>query len=165
MDPRQFLEVILKPNVAEALEKFKDLRSNFNAVATADAMAAHIFYWAKKREVLEVAHIKDDLNYRLELRRLNAHMALLFDVAKALKHVELERGNPMVKAASEVDVRSFGYGEGGYGVGPYGGGPQVSVFIEGRKIQLASLFHGAIEVYELILNRMESWLAASDTAK
>lgn len=61
------------------------------------------------------------------LAQRDGHFALLRNIAKALKHVRLDRGTPRIKSAGQVISRPIGYGEGIYGAGRYGGPVQVVV--------------------------------------
>jgi hypothetical protein len=129
MTPREFLNAIVKPNVAEFHGNFEDMRRAFNAVAAVDALAAHLYVWAKANAIVSpaVSSSGDDTVYRAALATRDSDFALLRDVAKAQKHVRLTRGNPQVSGADQISARSIGFGEGGFGEGRFGGPPQVIV--------------------------------------
>jgi hypothetical protein len=80
--------------------------------------------------------------------RNRANVALIHDVAKALKHGELT-GKSQVKTAAEVAPRPFSFGE-----GAYGGSPQISIFIAGRKVQLSRALRKTIDFYRSEMNRL-----------
>jgi hypothetical protein len=130
MTPREFLYQIVRPNLAEFTQNYGDLRHAFNAIAAVDALAAHIHIWTKANAPNLASH-GDDTAYRGELARQNPQFALLRDVAKAQKHVHLDRGTPQIKNTDNVTARVIGFGEGGYGEGRYGGPPQVIVDLPG----------------------------------
>lgn len=153
MTPREYLALVVLPNLAEFDEDHSDPRRAYNAIQSADALAAHIFYWCTRHAPEEVRGYKDDSAFRIDMGRSRANVKLLHDIAKALKHVELN-GKSQVRTAAEVTPRPFGYGEGGYGVGPYGGGPQVSVVVDGSKVQISLTLRTAVEFYASELDRL-----------
>ena len=99
----------MKPNVEE-LKASSGLRHAYNAVAAVDALAAHIFTWLHKHAPVAVATCKDDTQYREQLARTSDDFVLLRDLAKALKHVELMWGKPVVTAAAQLTSRQLGWG-------------------------------------------------------
>ena len=127
MTPREYLEAVVRPNVADFHNHFADLRLAHNAVSAVDALAAYLFVWAHSNAPAAVASAKDDSHYRETLAKRDRSFALLRDIAKALKHVHLTRHNPQVAHADQVTSRAIGYGEGGYGEGHFGGVEQVVV--------------------------------------
>ena len=105
MTLRDFLHLIVRPNLAEFLAKPDDLRLAFNAVAAVDTLAAHMFRWALDNRPAAVAGLKDDDGmYRQRLATKNADFDLVFQVAKASKHVRLTRGKniPPVRCVDQV---------------------------------------------------------------
>ncbi|WAJ30626.1 hypothetical protein [Antarcticirhabdus aurantiaca] len=147
MTPREFLRLVVRPNVAEAEADVSDVRLTYNAVMAVDALAAHVFHWCKKHDPERVRGLVDDTWFRAECGKNRANVQMLHDLAKASKHVELERGKPTIKTFADVQPRGFGYGEGVYGGGPYGGGDQVSVMVDGAKIQVGWLMRQTIDFY------------------
>jgi hypothetical protein len=127
MTPREFLETVLRPNVEDFHTHFADVRHAHNAISTTDALAAHLYFWAKTNAPAAVASSRNDSAYREELAKRNNDFRLLRDIAKAQKHVRLLQGCPLISDAAKVRSRSIGYGEGGYGQGRYGGVEQVVV--------------------------------------
>lgn len=127
MTPREFLDAVVRPNVAAFRVDFADLRHAYNAVAAVDALAAHMYGWLKANAPDAVAGIKDDSGYRDALAKRDADFALLRDVAKAQKHVHLTRGAPAVTRADQVASQPVGWGRGGFGKGRWGGPKQVLV--------------------------------------
>jgi hypothetical protein len=125
--PRQFLQVVVLPNVLDFHQNYGELRYAYNAIAAVDALAAHLYVWATVNAPTTVATSSDDTAYRATLAARDHNFALLRDIAKALKHVRLTRGSPSVTHASQVTSRPIGYGEGGFGAGRYGGPSQVVV--------------------------------------
>jgi hypothetical protein len=109
MTPREFLEQVVRPNVEE-LKASSSLRHAYNAVAAVDALAAHIFNWLRQHVPAAVATCKNDTEYRDLLARTHGDFALLRDLAKALKHVELMWGKPVVTAAAQMTSRQLGWG-------------------------------------------------------
>jgi len=94
--PREFLQIVVRPNIEDFHTHFADLRRAHNAISTLDALAAHLYVWATERaqHAPAVASLKDDSAYRAELAKSNLDFALLRDIAKAQKHVCLIQGNP-----------------------------------------------------------------------
>ena len=128
MTPRKFLDTIVRLDVADLHEKYDDLRKAQHAIASVDALAAHMFVWAKTNKPAAVP-MGDDSAYRQQLAVAHPVFGLLRDIAKAQKHVHLTRHNPQVTDVSQVTSRTIGWGEGGYGEGRYGGVQQVVVDI------------------------------------
>lgn len=153
MNPREFLQRVVKPNLEALTENPLSFRHMYNAVLSVDALAAHVFSWWEKHSPQETDG-SSDLLYRKESGKTRSDVRLLHEIAKAAKHVELTRGTPSIKAISEVRPRSFGYGEGGYGVGPYGGGTQISVIVDDTKIQITSVLTSTIVFYEQEMDRL-----------
>lgn len=153
MRPREYLALVILPNIAEFDEDHSDPRRAYNAIQSTDALAAHIFYWCCRHAPDEVRGYRDDSAFRIDMGRSRANVKLLHDIAKALKHVELT-SKSLVKTAAEVTPRPFGCGESGYGVGPYGGGPQVSVVADGSKVQISLTLRTAIEFYVSEMDRL-----------
>jgi hypothetical protein len=60
MTPREFLDEVVRPNVAEFNVNFGSLRTAYNAVAAVDALAAHIYWWCKTNSSAEVKGDRDD---------------------------------------------------------------------------------------------------------
>ena len=121
--------MVVRPNFDEFHNNFADSRRAYNAIAAADALAAHLYVWAKTNAPNKVATAGDDSAFRAVLANRDHNFSLLRDIAKALKHVRLTKGSPQVNSASQVVSRPIGYGEGGFGAGRYGGPEQVIVDI------------------------------------
>lgn len=126
MGPREFNAEVVAKNIADFHADYASLRLAFNAVASVDALAAHLCEWCRANAPHELAG-GDDTAYREALARRNSSFELLRDVAKAQKHVRLTRGNPKVNLASQTSSRGVGFGEGGFGLGRYGGPEQVVI--------------------------------------
>ena len=124
MTPREFLDQVVRPNVADFHANYGSLRHGYNAVAVVDALAAHIFWYIRNAPAQG-----DDTAYRATLASRNHDFRLLRDIAKAQKHVRLTKGVPQVVRAEQVSARSISYGEGQYGAGRYDGPPQLVVDI------------------------------------
>lgn len=148
MTPREFLETIVRPNVNDFHANFADLRHAHNAITAVDALAAHLYTWAKANAPSALAFVADDTVYRAELAKRDQKFTLLRDIAKAQKRVHLVRGSPAVARADQVSARPIGWGEGGYGAGRYGGPDQVVVDIA----------HGHFEYVEIIVDEGLSFL-------
>ena len=127
MTPREFLEAVVRFDVAEFRDEYGDIRRAYHAVTAVDALAAHIFVWCRTNAPAEITGLDDDTHYRGQLSERSSDFRLLRDIAKAQKHVHLERGKPEVTKAAQVVARPLGFGEGGFGQGRFGGPPQVVV--------------------------------------
>jgi hypothetical protein len=154
MNPRGFLETVVQPNVQDFHADYANLRLAYNAVGAVDALAAHLYVWAKQHAPTAVASSVDDSAYRETLAARDPQFRMLRDIAKALKHVHLTRGNPLVDRAEQVTARSLVYGEGAYGEGRYGGPTQVVV----------DLPSGAIAYVEGVVDTSLAFLEAEMTA-
>lgn len=105
MTPQEFLETVVRPNMADLNADTGDFRAAFNAIASVDALAAHIYNWGISQEPPLIEKLKrDDDDYRELLEPLNADYHLLCDVARAFKHVQLRERKKLrlVRSASEV---------------------------------------------------------------
>jgi hypothetical protein len=63
MTPRDFLADVVEPNIEEA-KGGEDIRTIYNAAASVDSLAAHIFEWCKVHAPQEVHGLKADSEYR-----------------------------------------------------------------------------------------------------
>jgi hypothetical protein len=111
MTPRDFLETVVRPNVTEFNADYGKIQRACNAVAAVDALAAHIYVWCKTNALSEIVGLADDTHYRGWLAGCSLDFRLLRDIAKAQKHVHLDRGQPEVTTSAQVTARAFGYGE------------------------------------------------------
>jgi hypothetical protein len=127
MTPREFLQQIILPNFDDFRNDCGNLRHAHNTISTVDALAAHLYVWAKAYNPGVVAAAKDDSHYRDELAKRDNSFSLLRDIAKAQKHVHLTRHKPQVRRADQITSRAIGWGEGGFGEGRFGGIEQVVV--------------------------------------
>ena len=123
MTPRDFWMRVAAPNIADFHANFADIGHAYNAAASIDALAAHIYDWCVTHAPAEIVGVRDDAHYREMLAQCNDHFALLRDIAKAQKHVELDGGNPKINLVSQISRRPIGWGEGDYGADRYGGPP------------------------------------------
>lgn len=129
MTPHEFLETVVRPNVDEFHTYCADMRRAHNAVSAVDALAAHLFTWAKQNGATSIASIQTDSHFRGVLAARSSDFALLRDIAKAQKHVRLTQRDPQVTSADQIVSRAIGWGEGPYGLGHYGCVQQVVVDI------------------------------------
>jgi len=120
------MDQVVRPNAADLELAFGDVRVAYNAVAAVDSLAAHIFHWLVSLTPPGTS-AADDSQYRKELADAHGDFALLRDLAKAQKHVELTRHTPQVSRASQVEVKSLGYGEARWDEGRWDSPPQVYV--------------------------------------
>lgn len=121
--PREFLEQIVEPNLADVNTDFGNIRLVLNLVYSVDALAAQIFHAAAG-----ALPGKDDSEYREILAKANPEeFALLRDVAKAIKHVRLQRGKPLVSGSDQLSVRALGWDEVEWNDGRWDSPPQVVV--------------------------------------
>ncbi len=129
MTPRDFLKLVVRPNIEDFHVNFADLRHAHNAVSAVDALAAHIYVWAKANTPSAIMVACNDSHYRGLLAQRDGAFALLRDVAKAQKHVHLTQHNPQITCTDQITARPIVWGEGPYGAGRYGGVEQVVVDI------------------------------------
>jgi hypothetical protein len=154
MNPREFLDMVVRPNVADFHARYADMRCAFNAVMAVDALAAYIFVSLRTSAPSEVVSLRDDSAYRGKLASQNREFRLLLDVAKAQKHVHLDRGKPTVTRADQVSSRAIAYGEGDYGAGHFGGPPQVVVDMDdGSFVYLENVVDDALGFLEAEMGR------------
>lgn len=115
MDPKTFLEDVVRPNVEDMKARYEDVRLAFNAVAAVDSLAAHLYVWCLTNTAGQTHGAKDDSDYREKLAQQDPEFALLRDIAKANKHVHLTRGTPQVTAADQISAKRLGWGTGRWG--------------------------------------------------
>jgi hypothetical protein len=153
--PGEFLQTVVRPNVEEFNADYGNVRRAYNAVAAVDALAAHIYVWCKTNAPSEIAGLADDTHYRGRLAGCSSDFRLLRDIAKAQKHVHLDRGQPEVTTSAQVTTRAFGYGEGGYGGGRFGGPPQVVVTSDNGELRyVEKIMAAALVLLEAEMTRL-----------
>ena len=146
MTPREYLDQVVTPNLADLAKDYGSVRLALNAVHAVDALAAHIFYSAGGKGKLGC---DDDLAYRERLAKQDAEFGLLRDLAKAAKHVVLERGSPVVSKAGQISSKGLGWGEFRWGEGRWGGPPQAVVLTDaGEHRVLESVIAQAMALLE-----------------
>jgi hypothetical protein len=149
MTPREFLEQIVQPNVAEFHGDYANVRRAFNAVVAVDALAAHIYVWSTANAGAEVDGIPNDTHYREKLANTHEDFRLLRDIAKAQKHIKLTQGTPKITEAKQISARAVGWGEGSYGHGRWGGPPQVVIDTErGTMRYVEQIVDSALQFHE-----------------
>ena len=155
-DPRVFLRVVVRPNIAEWSASYSDLRLALNAIHSVDAFSAHVFWWGKNGHAASLSNTKDDTAYRAELASRSEDFRLLRDVAKAIKHVNLTKFTPLIAEANQLSVSAVGYGEGAFGEGRFGGPPQVVVRSDGndRIVFMESLVEDCLSILEAELEKI-----------
>ena len=112
MTPREFLETVVRPNIDNLTGKNGSLIDAYNAVAAVDALAGHLFVWLRQNKPGAIVMCRDDTEYREKLAERSPDFRFLRDLAKAQKHVELRRGQPVVTSVAQVTSRSLGWDEG-----------------------------------------------------
>ena len=156
MTPREFLENVVRPNVQDFDANYGSVRHAYNAVAAVDALAAHLYLWCKTNAPSEIADVSDDTQYRARLAQSSSDFRLLRDIAKAQKHVHLDRGPTEVTAAAQVAARSIGFGEARWGEGRWGGPPQVVVTTDGGELRyVEQIVATALTVLETEMSRLK----------
>lgn len=122
-----YLREHVEPKLVEFdAEKTSKRRAN-DAVQVVDQLAPRIFNWCKDNNPSLVAGIKGDIEFRSQLAQANSEFELVRDMAKAEKHMRLDRGSPLVSSSTQIQAKTRGWGEGPYGEGPYGGREQIVV--------------------------------------
>jgi hypothetical protein len=127
MTPRDFLKQIVQPDIDIFHADYGNIRLAYHAVASTDALAAHLFQWCRVNNPPAALNANDDSHFRHLLAQKDKHFALIRDVAKAQKHVEITKTSTAVSSASQVAARGIGWGEGGFGEGRFGGPVQAIV--------------------------------------
>jgi hypothetical protein len=54
MTPREFFKAVVRPNVDEFHTHYADMRHAHNAVSSIDALAAHLYVWAKQNGAISI---------------------------------------------------------------------------------------------------------------
>jgi hypothetical protein len=138
------LHLVARPNQEAFAVDVSDPRLAQNAIATADALAAHIYVWCRINAPSEIIGLHDDNAYKREIRLRDANTGFVHDLAKALKHVELD-SQRKVKTASKADPRP---------AAAYGGDDEVGILVDGEMVQLPRTIKDAIRFYELEMDRL-----------
>ena len=147
--PTHFATYVVADNLLEFQKNPSSLKSAFNCVMSIDALAAQIFVCGRDEGLFE--H-KDDTAFRQELAQENANFKLIRDVAKSFKHVALDRGDPIVRRATQAHVGRRPYGEGLYGVGTFAGEEVMLEVDEEKNLHLLSV---AIEAFEFLEEKIK----------
>jgi hypothetical protein len=156
MLPREFLEKIVRPNIAEWEANFGSERHAYNAVAAVDSLAAHLYVWCKTNAPAKIVGISDDSQYRASLAQRSPDFGLLRDIAKAQKHVHLTVGKPEITTAGQVTARSLGWGEARWDEGRWGGPPQVVVTTDKGDLRyVEQIVAAAVALLEAEMTRMK----------
>lgn len=146
MTPREYIEAVVRPNLADLEEDEGDLRHALNAVHAVDALAARIYVAAGGKEGTGA---KDDTRFRKVLGDQHADFALLHDLAKAVKHAVLERGSPIVGSASQVEVKAIGWDQAVWGEFGFDMPPQAVVILDdGTHRVIAAVCRNALAFLE-----------------
>ena len=155
MTPREYLENVVRPNVADLHKQCDSVRLACNAIASVDALAAYIFVWCQASAHTDINGVTDDTKYRGTLAQRNSDFRLLRDAAKAQKHVRLIQGTPLVTKAEQMSSRPIGWGEGLYGEGRYNGPVQVVIDTDdGNLCYVESLVDSALVFLESEMGRL-----------
>jgi len=143
---RQFFEEVVRPNVAEFAADFGNIRKALNALQSVDALTAYIYNDAGRRSGTES---KDDSAFRAKLSKQNPDFRLVRDVAKAAKHVVLEKATPMVTKAEQIKVISLGWDIGSWDELRFDGPVQVVVVTDaGEHRTIEAVVSKALEFLE-----------------
>jgi hypothetical protein len=156
MTPREFLEKVVRANIAEWDANFGSERHAYNAVAAVDSLAAHLYVWCKGNAPSEIAGIPGDSRYRASLAQRSPDFRLLRDIAKAQKHVHLTDGTPKVTTSAQVTARSLGWGEARWNEGRWGGPPQVVVTTDDGDLRyVEQIVAAAVALLEAEMTRLK----------
>jgi len=169
LDARDFLETIAKPTVKDFLDDTRSLRHGYLAVLILDAAISRAYYTCENagHDAFDLLgwhpagrpKRADDSAFRERLAEEHEIYRVHRDFAKALKHGELTRGQPLVSSAGETGLNSVGYGRGAWGSGPYGGTPRAQVtLVSGEKIDISWLVREMLERMEDLVGLVEVYL-------
>ena len=151
MSPKEFVSLVVEPNLADQEKDHTSVRAALNAVHSVDALAAHIFC-ATNPPATKKSEERGDLKYRNDLAKADPDFALLRDIAKAAKHVRLD-DKSLVSESSQIKSKPLGFGMGGFGEGPYGGTQHVVVTTDSGEIR--SLSSVTQRAFALLLREMK----------
>jgi hypothetical protein len=110
MSPNEYLDQIVRPNLAALQQDFGSLRRALNVIHSIDALAAHIFV-----AVRPLPGIRDDTGYREGLAARNKDFALLRDVAKGGKACGTSAGKAIGLQCHPDDLAGAWLGRGSLG--------------------------------------------------
>lgn len=147
MNASEFDREVVEQTLAEFAADPLNLRLAYLSILVVDCLAAYVYNEVGSGN-------SDDTAFRECMAAKYPSFRIVRDLAKALKHVELGRGKPLVESADQLRLEEMRYGQGGYGEGPYGGGEQVVVqFKDGSKRNVASLLRQSREAIKNELSK------------
>ena len=102
MTPREFLEAVVRLDVAEFSDEYGSIRRAYHAVTAVDALAAHIFVWCRTNAPSEVTGLNDDNHYRGKLSQRSSEFRLLRDIGRAFATAHIFPRRPVAPVAPEA---------------------------------------------------------------
>lgn len=146
MTALEFLTAVVRPNIEEFEANYGSERHAHNAVLSVDSLAAHLFHDLK---ALGKTTARDDSAFRQDMANRHPDFGILRDIAKAMKHVVLDRHNPAIRNSSQVNVKSPGWGEGRWGEARWDGPPQVHATLDNGDLRAVDyLVRSGVETIE-----------------
>jgi hypothetical protein len=137
---------------------YSNLRHAINTAAAVDALAARIYWSLHNSGAAAVAAVvRQDDGFRDVLAGKDPSFAMIRDIAKGQKHVQLTKGYPQIAGASSIGAKPVAYGRLPYGRGRYGGVSQVIVetkvgaadYVESLLDQAITFLEGEMATYGL----------------
>lgn len=114
--PQHFWEWVVRPNEIEFRKNSDSLRAAFNSIMSTDSLSGHMFFALRR---VGATQFEEDREFRQELCQEDPHYEIIRDTAKALKHISLTQGKPLIKNASQTHVGQRPYGSGLFGIGKF----------------------------------------------
>ena len=149
MTPNEFLVEGVYPNAEILVNEPANRRHAYNLIASIDSLSAHIFDWCLHHNAAYVSKFRNDIEYRQHLSKLNHEFELVRDLAKAQKHVKLDRGTPRVTSAKQVESRALGWDEASWDEALWDGPPQVVVTTDDGSVHvITSVSAAAVKFLE-----------------
>jgi hypothetical protein len=145
MTPREHLDQVVRPNLADLAQDPASIRKAYNAVQAINALAAHIFWAVGKAAIGE----ENDDQYRGRLAKESFDFSILRDAAIACKHVKL-RERRLISGVDDLKVEALGgWGDAPFCAGPSGGWSEIEVRLDtGERRQLSGVLARSLALLE-----------------
>jgi hypothetical protein len=146
MDPRLFQATFVDGNIIEFRDNAHDLRRAANVIWAVDALAAHIYEWAKTHAPAKIEG-KTEKQYRNALADRSQGYKLLRHAADAMKHAWLGDKKADIKRSSDVANTSGAFQSNAFAPG-YQLGEAVVVLQDKRCYPVDDLITASMKVLE-----------------
>jgi len=149
LTPHEFLEQFVRPSVDAWRRDHLNIRLAKQAISELNNMAERMFhYWGVSAP--QVYNAKTAREYRRWLAEQECgDFQLVWDIADAHKHVELDRRSRAVTHDAQTSPGRLGFGEGLFGEGIFGGAEQLVVRLDdGTRRAILGVIGRVLQMWE-----------------